>query len=339
MEMLDNLDMKNLELAQPFLEGETKMETEECAKAILGMQSDLFPSIVEETEDNNDLNDPVVEDAMEILQAPSALNVQNAEYFPTDVQSCIEINSDNVISIPDDQIVKIQFENDSGIVNTQYIVNEEIIQLHLDNSSTTSNFIDLNGENIYGNEMIFNSSEVYEDSLKNTTDETFQISHREVEVTSEDIEENSQSTECLEEDLRQNQIQLSILSPKSEGEEVNTETDLTSLNWLHNITNIMSVPNLPTPPVSPKPNKKKQSSSQQEDLTININFYKKNGDKKPPFSYATLICMAMGKNGNKMTLSAIYHWIRENFLYYRKAHPSWQVKIFFHFRFRKLFAT
>lgn len=105
------------------------------------------------------------------------------------------------------------------------------------------------------------------------------------------------------------------------------ETDLTSLNWLHNITNIMAVPNLPTPPVSPKPPKKKvqNNSGQQEDLTININYYKKNGDKKPPFSYATLICMAMGRNGNKMTLSAIYHWIRENFLYYRKAHPSWQV--------------
>lgn len=106
------------------------------------------------------------------------------------------------------------------------------------------------------------------------------------------------------------------------------ETDLTSLNWLHNITNIMAVPNLPTPPVSPKPPKKKvqnNNNGQQEDLTININYYKRNGEKKPPFSYATLICMAMGRNGNKMTLSAIYHWIRENFLYYRKAHPSWQV--------------
>lgn len=109
-------------------------------------------------------------------------------------------------------------------------------------------------------------------------------------------------------------------------ENSSAETDLTSLNWLHNITNIMAVPNLPTPPVSPKPPKKKvQNNGQQEDLTININYYKKNGDKKPPFSYATLICMAMGRNGNKMTLSAIYHWIRENFLYYRKAHPSWQV--------------
>lgn len=122
----------------------------------------------------------------------------------------------------------------------------------------------------------------------------------------------------------------SCLQQQEEESQNEITSDLTSLNWLHNITNIMAVPNLPTPPVSPKPaaatKKKAQNGGQQEDLTININYYKKNGDKKPPFSYATLICMAMGRNGNKMTLSAIYHWIRENFLYYRKAHPSWQVR-------------
>jgi len=53
--------------------------------------------------------------------------------------------------------------------------------------------------------------------------------------------------------------------------------------------------------------------------------YKTNGAIKPPYSYATLICMAMKANKNKMTLSSIYKWIRENFLYYRKADPSWQV--------------
>lgn len=53
--------------------------------------------------------------------------------------------------------------------------------------------------------------------------------------------------------------------------------------------------------------------------------YKKNGDTKPPFSYSTLICMAMKAKGNKVTLSSIYGWIRENFLYYRNADPSWKV--------------
>ncbi|XP_076258869.1 uncharacterized protein LOC143195516 [Rhynchophorus ferrugineus] len=133
------------------------------------------------------------------------------------------------------------------------------------------------------------------------------------------------------------QSTTTMLSPRSESEIEQSETDLTSLTWLHNITNIMSVPNLPTPPVSPKPKNRSRSSNstndakngppRSADLTIDIAFYKKNGDKKPPFSYATLICMAMGKNGNRMTLNAIYHWIRENFLYYRKAHPSWQNSI------------
>ncbi|XP_060522485.1 forkhead box protein D1-like isoform X2 [Cylas formicarius] len=131
--------------------------------------------------------------------------------------------------------------------------------------------------------------------------------------------------------------EASLMSPESESaDDQQNETDLTSLNWLHNITNIMGVPNLPTPPVSPKPKARRPQNTAQgggnpppkpADLTIDITSYKKNGDKKPPFSYATLICMAMGKNGNKMTLSAIYHWIRENFLYYRKAHPSWQNSI------------
>jgi len=53
--------------------------------------------------------------------------------------------------------------------------------------------------------------------------------------------------------------------------------------------------------------------------------YKTVGDVKPPYSYASLICMAMKTNKHKMTLSSIYKWIKENFLYYRNADPSWQV--------------
>ena len=69
-------------------------------------------------------------------------------------------------------------------------------------------------------------------------------------------------------------------------------------------------------------NSSKKSSQTNENESID---YKTNGSVKPPFSYATLICMAMKANKNKMTLSAIYKWIRENFLYYRNADPSWQV--------------
>lgn len=55
--------------------------------------------------------------------------------------------------------------------------------------------------------------------------------------------------------------------------------------------------------------------------------YKTNRHIKPPYSYATLICMAMqASKKTKITLSEIYSWITENFCYYRHAEPSWQVR-------------
>ncbi|XP_030631829.1 forkhead box protein J1-B [Chanos chanos] len=56
--------------------------------------------------------------------------------------------------------------------------------------------------------------------------------------------------------------------------------------------------------------------------------YKTNRHVKPPYSYATLICMAMqASKKTKITLSAIYNWITDNFCYYRHAEPSWQNSI------------
>ncbi|KAH9281376.1 Forkhead box protein J1-B [Echinococcus granulosus] len=46
---------------------------------------------------------------------------------------------------------------------------------------------------------------------------------------------------------------------------------------------------------------------------------------KPPFSYASLICLAMRELGKpKVTLSDIYGWIMANFAYYRHTDSSWQ---------------
>lgn len=115
------------------------------------------------------------------------------------------------------------------------------------------------------------------------------------------------------------------------------EADLTNLTWLQNITNIMSVPQFPIPPVSPAPQVKVQPQNTrlqkfnqtiakcQKDFTENKHEYRTNSEKKPPYSYSTLICMAMRYNNDKMTLSAIYSWIRDNFKYYRNADPTWQV--------------
>ncbi|XP_075232264.1 forkhead box protein J1.2-like [Lycorma delicatula] len=133
---------------------------------------------------------------------------------------------------------------------------------------------------------------------------------------------------------------MSVVVEELEEEECRTsDVDLPSLNWLHNL-NIMSVPSLPTPPSSPKMNgsatiQSKNSFNNKKSnhplrLTLNpasAEDYRTCGDHKPPFSYATLICMAMRANNNKMTLSAIYAWIRDNFMYYRNADPTWQNSI------------
>ncbi|KAM4717136.1 forkhead box protein J1-A [Anableps anableps] len=56
--------------------------------------------------------------------------------------------------------------------------------------------------------------------------------------------------------------------------------------------------------------------------------YRSNALIKPPYSYATLICMAMqASKKSKITLSCIYQWITDNFCYYRHADPTWQNSI------------
>ncbi|XP_030646816.1 forkhead box protein J1-A [Chanos chanos] len=56
--------------------------------------------------------------------------------------------------------------------------------------------------------------------------------------------------------------------------------------------------------------------------------YKTNPHVKPPYSYATLICMAMqASKKTKITLSCIYKWITDNFCYFRHADPTWQNSI------------
>ncbi|KAG7154568.1 forkhead box protein J2-like [Homarus americanus] len=118
--------------------------------------------------------------------------------------------------------------------------------------------------------------------------------------------------------------------------------DLTSLSWLHSLDMGGMVPHLatpPTPPASPQPHnplpptqasqtpssdKKRKAEGQEKVDTID---YSVDGSVKPPYSYAALIGMAMKENQNKMTLSAIYKWIKENFAYYKTADPSWQNSI------------
>ncbi|KAF3703372.1 Forkhead box protein J1-A [Channa argus] len=66
--------------------------------------------------------------------------------------------------------------------------------------------------------------------------------------------------------------------------------------------------------------------------------YKTNAHIKPPYSYATLICMAMqASKKTKITLSCIYKWITDNFCYYRHADPTWQNSIRYNLSLNKCF--
>ncbi|NXA61317.1 FOXJ1 protein, partial [Mohoua ochrocephala] len=78
-----------------------------------------------------------------------------------------------------------------------------------------------------------------------------------------------------------------------------------------------SAATVPVPPAAPRP----------PPLTGDID-YRSNPHVKPPYSYATLICMAMEASKKpKITLAAICKWISDNFCYFRRADPSWQSSI------------
>lgn len=160
-------------------------------------------------------------------------------------------------------------------------------------------------------------------------------------INQDEIETNGIQTECgfrtEKEDISKKT--RSKHKPHKMVVDEEPDTDLTNLTWLQNITNIMSVPQFPIPPMSPNPqvktepqNTRLQKFNQtiakcQKDFTENKHAYKTDSEKKPPYSYSTLICMAMRYNNDKMTLSAIYSWIKENFKYYRNADPTWQVSV------------
>ncbi|KAG8446076.1 hypothetical protein GDO86_013812 [Hymenochirus boettgeri] len=86
----------------------------------------------------------------------------------------------------------------------------------------------------------------------------------------------------------------------------------------------LGMPHTPGKPISSSTSRASHIGLQpMEDID-----YKTNPHVKPPYSYATLICMAMqASKKTKITLSAIYKWITDNFCYFRHADPTWQNSI------------
>lgn len=118
------------------------------------------------------------------------------------------------------------------------------------------------------------------------------------------------------------------------------DDSLTNLQWLHSI-NIQDITASNSSTLSEASGSSDGSSSDSEchsesgesknsdhSLKEPLIDYKNDPNHKPPYSYATLICMAMRETKKvKITLSAIYKWIKENFMYYRLADPTWQVSV------------
>ena len=128
---------------------------------------------------------------------------------------------------------------------------------------------------------------------------------------------------------------------KAEAKNENPEQmddSLTSLNWLQEVKiNISNDVTSIAAPYSPVPSTNSDDcrsedlyeGMKQEIEDDQVIDYKTNPHYKPPYSYATLICMAMKEaNLPKMTLSAIYRWITDNFVYYKYADQSWQVCLY-----------
>jgi len=130
-------------------------------------------------------------------------------------------------------------------------------------------------------------------------------------------------------------------NPAEEEEETSSLDDsLTNLQWLHNI-NIQDITATSNTTLSEASSvndgsnnsdydsQSESGDSKNSELLLkepNID-YRNDPQHKPPYSYATLICMAMRETKKiKITLSAIYKWIKENFMYYRVADPTWQVR-------------
>lgn len=144
-----------------------------------------------------------------------------------------------------------------------------------------------------------------------------------------------------------NNTQVKSKGAQSKAEEVSLlDSSLTSLSWLQNLTvhDLISPVNVGVfspdkrSPSFHSPTERRRGIGfslspikkcllQSADFRRHPKKYRSNPDK-PPFSYSTLIYLAIQQNkSGKVTLNEIYRWIKDNFKFYRSAEPGWQVRM------------
>uniref|UniRef100_A0A665XDM8 Si:ch211-145o7.3 n=1 Tax=Echeneis naucrates TaxID=173247 RepID=A0A665XDM8_ECHNA len=94
---------------------------------------------------------------------------------------------------------------------------------------------------------------------------------------------------------------------------ISDQDDLTCLNWLHQRGNLL--PLQPLPKMTPLPQLESSIPTQ----------HMPSASSKPPYSFSSLIFMAIEDSPNKrLPVKGIYDWIVNNFPYYRTASGGWR---------------
>ncbi|KAM9357404.1 uncharacterized protein ABDE67_004983 [Symphorus nematophorus] len=127
-------------------------------------------------------------------------------------------------------------------------------------------------------------------------------------ATAESIHPSSPLSHCTASQCLKGQNLLS-LSPANTSD----QDDLTCLSWLHQRGNLL--PLQPLPKMTPLP--QLESSTPTHPLSP--------ASSKPPYSFSSLIFMAIEDSPNKrLPVKDIYEWIVNNFPYYRTASGGWR---------------
>lgn len=127
-------------------------------------------------------------------------------------------------------------------------------------------------------------------------------------ATAECIRSSSPLSHCTASQCLEGQS-IQCLSPAN----ISDQDDLTCLSWLHQRGNLL--PLQPLPKMTPLP--QLESLQPTHPLPTALS--------KPPYSFSSLIFMAIEDSPNKrLPVKDIYEWIVNNFPYYRTATGGWR---------------
>ncbi|KAK6176346.1 hypothetical protein SNE40_014647 [Patella caerulea] len=124
-----------------------------------------------------------------------------------------------------------------------------------------------------------------------------------------------------------------IKNPIDRNNTGNSDIDesLSGLGWLRNL-NVGKFNNTKPTRIIHSPSSESREVLQTKEINTNSSteyrYHQNSGFNKPPYSYATLISMAINDTKEKrINISSIYKWITDNFPYYKMADSHWKNSI------------